>query len=474
MEPDKILVLNIGPLEHMRANLREILERSTGLKVKVEQRSLLETLSGGFECGQISNAITHFRPRVIFLVGVGNNFEQVNAALASIRAESMDIPLFAVLDADAPEEIMGLLQNGVEDFITPPLKPVDILPRLWRTLERTRPENPLSQALKAKLGLQQFVGECEPFLAAIKQIPLIARSDANVLITGETGTGKELSARAVHYLSGRSSQPFVPLNCGAIPLELVENELFGHQRGAFTSASGAQPGLIHEATGGTLFLDEIDSMPPFAQVKLLRFLQDREYRPLGAAKMIHADVRVVAATNADVEEAVKAGKLRQDLYYRLSTITLQLPPLRERRDDIPLLARHFVAAIASRLAVRPKDISAGAIQKLLLHDWPGNVRELEHVMERAVALSERMEIQKAEIDLPVSRQIADLESFQRSKAKVVAEFETSFVRRLLEGHQGNITRAALSAHKDRRLFRQLIRKHQIDVDQFKPASQAQK
>jgi len=381
----------------------------------------------------------------------------------------MDVPIFAVLESNAPEEVMWMLQNGVEDFITPPLKPVDILPRLWRTLERTRPDDPLTQAWKAKLGLQQFVGESQAFLAAIKIIPLIARSDANVLITGETGTGKELCARAVHYLSGRSSQPFVPLNCGAIPLELVENELFGHQRGAFTGASGTQPGLIHEATGGTLFLDEIDSMPPFAQVKLLRFLQDREYRPLGAAKMLHADVRVVAATNADVEEAVKAGKLRQDLYYRLSTITLQLPPLRERRDDIPLLARYFVATIASRLALRPKDISAGAMQKLLLHDWPGNVRELEHLMERAVALSERTEIQRAEINLPGSCQTANPESFQRSKAKAVAEFETSFVRRLLEGHQGNITRAAQSAQKDRRVLRQLIHKHQIDVDQFKPA-----
>jgi len=343
METDKILVLNSGPAEHLCTNLRQILERSTDLNVKVEQRSLLETLSGGFFCGEISNAIAHFRPRVIFLVLAGKNSDQVNAALTFLRAESMDIPIFAVLEASAPEEIMGLLQIGVEDFITPPLKPVDILPRLWRTLERTRTEDPLTQALKARLGLQQFVGESQAFLAAIKIIPLIARSDANVLITGETGTGKELSARAVHYLSGRSSQPFVPLNCGAIPLELVENELFGHQRGAFTGASGAQPGLFHEATGGTLFLDEIDSMPLFAQVKLLRFLQDREYRPLGAAKMLHGDVRVVAATNADVEEAVKAGKLRQDLYYRLSTITLQLPPLRERRDDIPLLARYFLS-----------------------------------------------------------------------------------------------------------------------------------
>ncbi len=469
METDNILVLDLGHVEHLCTNLREILERSSKLKVKVEQRPLLETCSGGVVCGEISHAIAHFRPRVIYLVLAANTFEPVNAALASIRAESTDIPIFAVLEADAPEQVMGMLQIGVEDFITPPLKPVEILPRLWRTLERTRAENPLTLALKAKLGLEQFVGESPAFLAAIKKIPLIARSDANVLITGETGTGKELSARAVHYLSGRASQPFVPLNCGAIPLELVENELFGHQRGAFTGASSAQHGLIHQATGGTLFLDEIDSMPPFAQVKLLRFLQDREYRPLGAAKMLQADVRVVAATNADVEEAVQAGKLRQDLYYRLSAITLQLPPLRQRRDDIPLLARHFVAQIASRLALRPKDISPGAMQKLLLHDWPGNVRELEHMMERAVALSERSEIQRAELALPGSCPAANPEGFQRSKAKAVAEFETSFVRRLLEGHQGNITRAAQAADKDPRVLRQLIRKHQIDVAQFKPA-----
>ena len=469
METDKILVLNIGPAEYLCTNLRQILERSADLNVRIEKRSLLETPNGGFFCGQISSAIANFRPRVIFLVLARKKFDQVTAALASIQAESMDIPIFAVLESNAPEEVMRMLQNGVEDFITPPLKPVDILPRLWRTLERSRPQDPLTQALKAKLGLQQFVGESRAFMAAIRNIPLIARSDENVLITGETGTGKELCARAVHYLSGRSSQPFVPLNCGAIPLELVENELFGHERAAFTGASGAQPGLIHEATGGTLFLDEIDSMPPFAQVKLLRFLQDREYRPLGAAKMIHADVRVVAATNADVEEAVKAGKLRQDLYYRLSTFTLQLPPLRERRDDIPLLARHFVATIASRLAVRPKDISAGALQKLLLHEWPGNVRELEHVLERAVALSERTEIQRAEINLPGSRQTANLESFQRSKAKAVDQFETSFLRRLLDVHQGNITRAAQAAQKDRRVLRQLINKHQIDIDQFKAA-----
>ena len=190
METDKILVLNSGPAEHLCINLRQILERSTDLTVKVEQRSLPETLTGSFFCGQMSNAIANFRARVIFVVFARKPIVQVNAALASIGAESMGIPIFAGLDADAPEEIMGLLQIGVEDFITPPLKPVDILPRLWRTLERTRPEDSLTRALKARLGLQQFVGESQAFLAAIKQIPLIARSDANVLITGETGTGR--------------------------------------------------------------------------------------------------------------------------------------------------------------------------------------------------------------------------------------------------------------------------------------------
>jgi two-component system, NtrC family, response regulator GlrR len=320
-------------------------------------------------------------------------------------------------------------------------------------------------------SLRHMVGESPAFLAAIEKVPLVARCDATVLISGETGTGKELVARAIHYLSPRAKKPFVAVNCGAIPPELVENELFGHERSAFTGATASQTGLIQEAEGGTLFLDEVDSLPLLAQVKLLRFLQEKEYRPLGAGRMLKADVRVVAAANSDLEGAVEAGRLRQDLYYRLSVIPLHLPALRERREDIPLLARHFLAKYAREMGQPARGLSPGALQTLLDHPWPGNVRELEHVVQRAVVLSQDQgEVGAGHVVLPRSRRSAArpaAEGFQQAKARAVAEFEAAYIRDLLLLHQGNISRAAKSAEKNRRAFWELIRKHGIDAESFR-------
>ena len=209
----------------------------------------------------------------------------------------------------------------------------------------------------------------------------LARCDATVLISGETGTGKEVCARAIHYLSPRSSKPFITVNCGAIPAELVENELFGHERGAYTDAAVAKPGLIAEAEGGTLFLDEIDCLPLLAQVKLLRFLQEKEYRPLGSVKTRAASVRVIVATNADLENALRQGRLRQDLYYRINILSLVLPPLRQRQGDILLLARHFLAKFTEEFAKPVQDFSPDVLPTLLAYPWPGNIRELEHTIE---------------------------------------------------------------------------------------------
>jgi transcriptional regulator with PAS, ATPase and Fis domain len=195
------------------------------------------------------------------------------------------------------------------------------------------------RSLKELLGLKQFIGENANFVAEVKKIPLIARYDVPVLITGETGTGKELCARAIHYLSPRSGEPFLAVNCGAMRTELLENELFGHEAEAFTGAAGSKPGVIAEADGGTLFLDEIDSLP--AQAMLLRFLQEGEFKPLGSSKTKKADVRVIAATNSDIEQALHTHSIREDLFYRLSVVSIHLPPLRERKDDIPLLANFF-------------------------------------------------------------------------------------------------------------------------------------
>ena len=328
----------------------------------------------------------------------------------------------------------------------------------------------LEHELKSKLGLKKLVGRSPAFMSVVERIPVLAQCDATVLIGGETGTGKEVFARMVHYLSPRSASPFVPVNCGAIPLELVENELFGHERAAYTGASISSRGLVREAEGGTLFLDEVDCLPLGAQVKMLRFLQEKEYRPLGSAKTRTADVRLITATNADVERAVEEGRLRQDLYYRLNVLPLELPPLRERHEDIPLLARHFAARYAAERGTSVPEFSEGAMQALLLYRWPGNVRELEHVVERAVVMSQGHGVLRRGDVLMPPRGPREPESFREAKARMVACFERSYVEKLLLAYHGNISRAARAARKNRRAFWELIRKYQIDARRFRRTS----
>ena len=321
---------------------------------------------------------------------------------------------------------------------------------------------PIAQ-LRSRLGLDHIIGESPAFVALLKQLRCIAKHDVCVLILGETGTGKEVFARAVHYCSQRSGKPFIPVNCGAIPVDLLENEFFGHESGAFTSANCPRRGILKEADGGTLFLDEVDCLPPFAQVKLLRFLQDGQFRPLGSVSACSADVRVVAASNANFKEILESGRLRKDLYYRLNVLSMQLPPLREREGDIVLLARYFLARYADKFKVEACDFSAAAFQKLLNYSWPGNVRELENVIQRAVVLADHAII--GPDDIPIGDRDSKLEdqSFQQLKARAIDQFEQSYVRRLLLIHEGNITKAAQAAGKDRRAFWEWMRKHHISA-----------
>jgi DNA-binding NtrC family response regulator len=307
--------------------------------------------------------------------------------------------------------------------------------------------------LRATLGLEHIVGESPAFVALIQQIPAIARYDVSVLIFGETGTGKEVFARAIHYRSPRAGKPFVPVNCGAIPVDLLENEFFGHESGAFTSANSSRHGVIKEAEGGTLFLDEVDSLPPLAQVKLLRFLQDGQFRPLGSASICSANVRIIAASNANFSEALVSGRFRKDLYYRLNVLTLKLPTLQEREDDIILLARHFLAKYSNKYDTPAREFSPAALEKLLYHSWPGNVRELENVIQRAVVLANEVTIQADHICIgDTGKNKLESQSFQQRKVQVVHEFEQNYVRRLLLIYKGNITRAAQGAGKDAERF----------------------
>ncbi|CAG0943704.1 Transcriptional regulatory protein QseF [Candidatus Brocadiaceae bacterium] len=466
MKQGKILLLDTDPSGNLGKALREIFEASSGLNVPLLYKSV-KNGEPNLLAENISKIISDFSPNMIFFVLSHSILRQSTLLLQSLRSEFADIPAILVMEDCQPGEMFVLLKCGATDFITPPFKSVDILPRIWRLLEEKSAQAVITQRLKEKLGLKQIIGKSPLFLKEVKKIPTMARCDVNILISGETGTGKEVCARAIHYLSPRMSKPFMPVNCGAIPVELIENELFGHKSGAFTSANSSQQGLIQDAEGGTLFLDEIDCLPLLAQVKLLRFLQEKEYRPLGSTKICQVDVRVVAATNIRLEEAVKAGRFRQDLYYRLNIIPLVLPPLRERRDDVPLLADHFLSKYAAEYDKPVMGFSPDAIQVLVQFDWPGNVRELEHVIERAIVLTDQEIIREADIVLPCSETGVSQESFHEAKARVVAQFENTYIQNLLLAHQGNITKAAQAAQKNRRAFWQLMRKYRIDPQIYK-------
>jgi two-component system response regulator GlrR len=322
-------------------------------------------------------------------------------------------------------------------------------------------DDALVQKLKEDIGLKHIIGESPTFLEKVAYIPRFARCDATVLISGESGTGKEIFARAIHYLSSRTGRPFLPVNCGALPENLIESEIFGHKRGAFTGAASDQAGLICEAEGGTLFLDEIDCLTPQAQVKLLRFLQDGEYRSVGSRQILHANIRVIAATNANFNSIVQSGKFREDLFYRLNVLALTLPPLRERSGDIVLLTNDFLEKQAAITKTRPKILSLGALNRLLSHSWPGNVRELQNVLMRAIVLSDRDLIEPSDLGLPEEGPAAEDQSFRMTKSRVVWRFEHDFLVASLHAHHGNITRAARAVKKNRRAFWELLRKHDL-------------
>lgn len=326
-----------------------------------------------------------------------------------------------------------------------------------------------------------LIGTSRSFLQVKSKIPLLSRSRSTVLISGETGTGKELFARALHYSGERRGKPFVPVNCAALPDHLVENELFGHSKGAFTGALVEKHGLFHEADGGTLFLDEINSLNLLAQSKLLRVLQDQEFRPLGSTKSRAVDVKIVAATNMDLRYLVEVRQFREDLFYRLNVLSVTLPPLRDRPEDIPELAKYLVKRAAKEFEKGTMSLSTDAIQKLASYAWPGNVRELQGVLHRAVALAMDEVIRAADLDvadrefsgsaMPVMPEttVTELGEFQAMKTKMINEFERTYLWQMLSAHQGNISKAARAAKKERRAFQRLLHKHGLDRRTFSAA-----
>ncbi|CAG9244925.1 Transcriptional regulatory protein GlrR [Paraburkholderia unamae] len=394
--------------------------------------------------------------------------------IAQLRSANPACCVIVVCSGLGAQDVAALLGAGAFDFVCAPYRDGEPGMRVERAAGLlARPALDACEAIRCARA-HDLIGTSAPFVRELARLPLTARSDASVLILGETGTGKEMFARAIHYLSPRAARGLVAVNCGAIPIELMESELFGCARGAYTSAHAARSGLVREAEGGTLFLDEIDALPLGAQTKLLRFLQEMEYRPVGSDRLWHADVRVIAASNHDLAALVERGAFRSDLYFRLNVLSLNLPALRERAEDVPALAGHF-AQLCCRKARRPAlGLTARATRKLLAYAWPGNVRELYNVIERAVLFCGGPVIDADDLALPEPRgpDIAP-ESFRDAKARSVTAFERDYIERLLATHAGNITQAATAARKNRRAFFELMRKHAIAPERFRQSGRAE-
>jgi DNA-binding NtrC family response regulator len=361
-----------------------------------------------------------------------------------------------------------------QDFIYWPCANQELgfrIERLWGPQAHQPPRD--EAALLEEFADLNLLGRSPVFVAALKLIKRVARCDAPVLIDGETGTGKELAARAIHYLSARRDQPFIPVNCGAVPDNLFENELFGHARGAYTDAREAQPGLVALADGGTLFLDEVDALSAKGQVALLRFLQDQHYRPLGGRETRRADIRVLAAANVDVGGLVTQGRFRSDLLFRLRVLAVTLPPLRQRHGDIALLAEHFLNQYRLRYDQPRKRFAPETLRWLLDQPWPGNVREIESFTHREFVLADGDILRLHGTLLSVPEQHADLSAhldpslpcdigLKESKARVIAEFEKDYLTALLAETGGNVSQAARRAGKERRALGKLLKKHGIE------------
>lgn len=456
-----VLLVGFLPASPQVIQLRTILEDAEINVIIAEERSRARNNSE-----DLAEVCISTQPSLIIQSTDQRRLEEVQSAGGF--PNSIPVPVIIAAQDFAANQIRTLLELGATDFITPPFTESSILPRVWRLLRHSTMSSSGHESLHQRMAIDRvgLIGKSPIFLEETKRLKSLARCDITVLIGGETGTGKELIARAIHYLSPRSDRPFVPVDCGAIPAELTESELFGHERGAFTGAVAKTQGLISAADQGTLFLDEVDALNLSVQAKLLRFLQEMEYRSLGSSEIKKADVRLISATNRDLLERVKRNEFRKDLYYRLNVVQLHLPSLRQRREDILLLAQHFATKHAARFNQPQREFSTDAIQKLLTYHWPGNVRELENIVAAAVALCDGPLICGSDLSF-CGEQEESPASFRDAKARVIIEFEREYIVRLLSSCNGNVSKAARVAGKNRRAFWELIRKHKISVQDLK-------
>ena len=381
--------------------------------------------------------------------------------LEAARALHPEIAVIVITAYGTIQTAVAAIKGGATDYLTKPLNLDELLHRIRQVQERQqllRENRELRDALQERYRVEGIIGESGPMQEVLSLVRRVASSDATVLIRGESGTGKELIARAIHYASPRAEGPLVKVNCAALPDSLLESELFGHEKGAFTGAVNTRKGRFELAHGGTLFLDEIGDLPPHLQVKLLRVLQEREFERVGSSHPIAVDVRVLAATHRDLEALVRAGRFREDLYYRINVVTIALPPLRERREDLPLLIDHFVTKFAEKNGKKLRGLTPEAREALLRYDYPGNVRELENLIERAAVLTRDEVIGLS--DLPLTLHDPSPESTTlRGLVAAVEGLERRMILDALARADGVQTRAAESLGISERVLRYKLRKH---------------
>lgn len=396
--------------------------------------------------------------------------ERIDLVISDLRMDEMDgMALFAEIQKYQPRmpviiltahgsipDAVAATQQGVFSFLT---KPVD-RDALYKAIDEA-----LSLSLPSgdESWRENFVTRSPIMLRVLEQAHMVAQSDVSVLINGQSGTGKEVLAQAIHRASSRAKKPFIAINCGALPEQLLESELFGHAKGAFTGAVSSREGLFQAAAGGTLLLDEIGDMPLSLQVKLLRVLQERKVRPLGSNRDLDIDVRVISATHCDLPKAMKKNEFREDLYYRLNVVNLKIPALKERAEDIPLLANHFLRSCAQRHKSSVRSFSSDAMKLLMTASWPGNVRQLVNVIERCVALTTAPVISGALIEQALEGENTVLPTFAEARN----QFELHYLRKLLQITKGNVTQAARMAGRNRTEFYKLLSRHSLDGNDFK-------
>ena len=412
----------------------------------------------------------------------GKNGIQV---IEEIKRKSPQTVVIIMTAYGSIESALEATRKGAFDYVTKPFRKERILHVIEQALnwQRLHKENILlRQKLEEKSSFPALVGSSPAMRSLLDHIEKVAKTSATVLITGDSGTGKELVARALHSQSLRSGQPFIPIDCSTIPESIIESELFGHVKGSFTGAIRNKKGIVEDANGGTLLLDEIADLSPAMQVKLLRLLQEGEYKAVGSNTISKVDIRFIAATNQNLSEKIREGEFREDLYYRLNVINIHLPALSERREDIPLLANHFLEKYNSMYSKNVKRISDELMQYLLGRDWPGNVRELEHLIERGVIMAagdtlessdlrEPGPVQKSSCPQDLS-QFSELFSmpFKKAKDKLIDQFQAEYISSVLSRNDGNVSQAARESGLKRQYLHRLIRETHLDSKSFKKNS----